>query len=47
MSHLILTGRAAVFALTSAVLASLLTGCNDSSDSSPLVPGDDMQMNQV
>ena len=47
MSHLILTGRAAVFALTSAVLASLLTGCNDSSDSSPLVLGDDIQMNQV
>ena len=47
MSHLILTGRAAVFALTSAVLASLLMGCNDSSDSSPLVLGDDIQMNQV
>ena len=47
MSHLILTGRAAGFALTSAVLASLLLGCNDSSDSSPLVLGDDIQMNQV
>jgi hypothetical protein len=34
-------------ALAAAVLASLLTGCNDSSDSSPLILGDDIQMNQL
>jgi hypothetical protein len=47
MSHLILTCRAAAFALAAAVLASPLTGCSDSSDSSPLVLGDDIQMNHV
>lgn len=35
-------------ALVAAVLASLLTtGCDDSSDSSPLILGDDIRMNQV